>query len=163
MADPLSITTAIITLGNTLDRAITLLANFKNAPNNFLDIKRDCDITQGVLEVINQQIKHTALPTLRIDGDQDASGVNLARLLQDNVHQLQLDLNTLVDELERLSSPSGRESKIGGWMLKGAIGWQMPNLLAMQQKIVTKRTQLQLVQSTLQSYVPWILMPSIWT
>ncbi len=154
--EPLSITTGIITLVNTLHHVTTLLADFKDAPKKVLDIRSDCEFTQSILENIRQQLRSSVLPTLLIDGaeseDQDASpGVNLANLLQDNVYQLQLDISALLEEIERLSPSSGHESKIGGWISKGIIGWRMPYLSAMQQKILSKRYQLQLVQSNLQS------------
>jgi len=151
--DPLSITTAIITLGNTLERAVNLLNDIQDAPQKIVDIKSDCNLTQGVLKSIRRQLKATevALPTLHIQGRKDGdAGVSLANLLRDNVDQLQLDLNSLLDELERLDRSGNSESRIYGWISRGVLGFRMSYLVGMQRKIVTKRGQLQLVQSSLQ-------------
>lgn len=154
--DPLSITTAIITLANTLERAINIVSNIKDAPQKLLDIKADCNLTHGVLKSIRRQLTATevVLPTLKICGndDQDA-GVNLASLLRDSVDQLQLDLNSLLGEMERLDRSGNSESRIYGWVSRGVLGFRMSYLVGMHRKIVTKRGQLQLVQSSLQLYV----------
>lgn len=153
--DPLSITTAIITLGNTLERAINLLNDIQDAPRRLVEIKTDCNLTQGVLSSIRRQLRATeaTLPTLHIYGSEDEdAGVNLANLLRDNVDQLQLDLNSLLSELERLGRTRNSESRIDGWMARGALGLRMSYLTAMQRNIVTKRGQLQLVQNSLQMY-----------
>ncbi|KAK1753203.1 ankyrin repeat-containing domain protein [Echria macrotheca] len=156
MADPLSITTAIITLGNTLHRVVTLLSDFKNAPAKVQEVQRDCAFTQGVLENIQQQLKSTVLPTLSgdgTDGGQGSAGLNLAKLLEDNVIQLQLDIRALLDEIELMTSPGVSESKIGKWLSKTNVAWKTQYFSDMQQQILTKRSQLQLVESSLQSQV----------
>jgi hypothetical protein len=67
-ADPLTITTAIITLTNTLQRVISLLENFANAERRVAEIKRDCVLTHSVLQYIGQQLASSREPpTLLID------------------------------------------------------------------------------------------------
>jgi hypothetical protein len=156
MADPLSITTAIITLSNTLERAISLVNDIQDAPQKLLDIKADCNITKEILRSIRRHLRATeaVLPTLHIYGnDEQNAGFSLANLLRDNVDQLQLDLNSLLEELSRLDRSGNSESRIYGWVNRGVLGFRMPYLVGMQKKIVTKRGQLQLVQSSLQMCV----------
>lgn len=150
--EPITITTAIITLSNTLQRVTRLLNNFANAERTIADIKRDCVLTESVLEYIQQQLDSKAPPILRIDGSntQDA-GINLQNVLKDNVEQLQLDLNVLETELSALSDPCRPDTRIGKLVARGQVSWKMSNLTAMHQKIVTKQWQLQLVLSSLKS------------
>jgi hypothetical protein len=150
--EPITITTAIITLSNTLERVIGLLNNFANAEKIVADIKRDCVLTKSVLEYIRQQLDSKAPPTLRIDGPnaQDA-GISLQNVLEDNVEQLQLDLSVLETELSALSDPCQPDTRIGKLVARGQVSWKMANLRTMQQKIVTKQWQLQLVLSSLKS------------
>jgi hypothetical protein len=74
--DPLTITTSIITLTNTLQRVISLLENFANAERRVADIKRDCVLTQSVLQYIGQQLASSREPpTLLIDsGGNNSNG-----------------------------------------------------------------------------------------
>jgi hypothetical protein len=69
--DPLSIITAIITLANTLERAVNIVADIKEAPQKLLDIKADFNLTHGVLKNIRRQLKATkvVLLTLKICGN----------------------------------------------------------------------------------------------
>ncbi|KAK3349007.1 ankyrin repeat-containing domain protein [Lasiosphaeria hispida] len=156
MADPLSIITAIITLGKTLQDVSTLLSDFSNAPRKIVEIRRDCEFTKSVLENITQQIESNVLPPLLIDGDRNetSAGLNLANLLQDNVEQLALDIDALLAEIEKMrpSSPSAK-SKLGRLLADGAVAWKTSYLEGMQQSILTKRNQLLLVESSLQSRI----------
>ncbi|KAK0649777.1 ankyrin repeat-containing domain protein [Cercophora newfieldiana] len=154
--EPLSMTTAIITLANTLERVINLMNDIQDAPRKIVEIKTDCNLTQGVLRSIRRQLRATevVLPTLRIYGSEDEdAGVNLANLLRDNVDQLQLDLNSLLSELKRLDRSGNSESRIYGWISRGVLGFRMSYLTTMQRNIATKRGQLQLVQSSLRMEV----------
>jgi ankyrin repeat protein len=154
--DPISITTAIITLGNTLERAINILNDIQDAPRKIVEIKTDCSLTLGVLSSIRRQLRATevVLPTLRIHGsEEEDAGLSLANLLRDNVDQLQLDLNSLLNELERLDRTGNSESRMYGWISTSLLGFRMSYFTAMRRNIVTKRGQLQLVQISLQNQV----------
>lgn len=150
--EPITITTAIITLSNTLERVIRLLNNFANAGSTVTDIRRDCVLTGSILGYIQQQLNSRAPPTLSIDGsDTQDAGINLQRVLKDNVEQLQLDLNVLETELSALGDPSPRDTIIGKLVARGQISWKMSNLRAMHQKIVSKQSQFQLALAGLNS------------
>ncbi len=168
MAEPLALTTAIITLSNTLQRAITLLRNFANAREKLVEIERDITLTQRVLEYLQQQLESSSPPTLLIDrtdggagagqgtGTRDA-GINLASILRDNVVQLQLDLDAFVKELTALGMAWHPETRLGRLLANGHVAWRMTYLDAMRQRIVAKRMQLELVRNSLQTqeYQPY--------
>jgi hypothetical protein len=76
--DPLTITTSIITLTNTLQRVISLLEDFANAERRVAEIKRDCALTHSVLQYIGQQLASSReLPTLQIDSGGNSNGYRI--------------------------------------------------------------------------------------
>ncbi|KAK0624928.1 ankyrin repeat-containing domain protein [Bombardia bombarda] len=160
MADPISalgIASAIASLAPALKQVATLLSDFAKAEQTVADIKHDCDFTHSILEDIQEQLKSTVLPTLRIDSvdgndsSPNSPGINTAILLQDSVSQLQLEISALLVELEGLQSLHGSKSKLGRLAANGQVVWKKSYLDTMHQKILSKIHMLQLVQSNLQS------------
>ncbi|KAK3900291.1 ankyrin repeat-containing domain protein [Staphylotrichum tortipilum] len=150
MAEPLAITTAIITLSRTLRSVVRVLDDFANAHQTVLDIKRDCDLTTGVLECIREHIAVTPLPALATDPDEPPDvRIDLNNLLDDNVHQLQVEVTALADQLKALKSPGSPDTKLGRLVMRGQVTWKLSYLNTMHQKIVTKRMQLEVVLNTL--------------
>jgi hypothetical protein len=155
MADPLSITTAVITLGGALTQLQALRESFADAPGIIADIENDCRVTKSVLEATRQRLGSDNLPTLQIEDDEEdgddeaAKGVNMEEILRANVTQLQLDIGALLSELTRFNT--SHPSKIGRLIHRGRMAWEVPYLTAMHNKILAKRRQFELVESSLQS------------
>ncbi|KAK4176681.1 ankyrin repeat-containing domain protein [Triangularia setosa] len=156
--EPLTITTAIITLSKTLQQVVTLLSDFANADKKVAEIRRDLELTQSVLKYIHEQEnKQNSPPTLSIDDDPRPSrrrasnaGVHLSHVLRDNISQLQLDLQCFSEELSKLAKPCSPGSKVGKIVANGKVAWKMSYLERMQQSIVNKRMQLELVRNSLE-------------
>ncbi|KAK0729629.1 ankyrin repeat-containing domain protein, partial [Lasiosphaeris hirsuta] len=163
MADPLSIITGIITLGSTLQNVSTLLSNYSNADKRIEEIRRDCEFTHCVLENIKQQLQSNVLPPLRQlsegESNDTSTGLNLANFLQDSVEQLTLDIKAFLAEIEKLSPSQNADSKLG-WLADGKVAWKTSYLKGMQQRISTKRDQLQAVENSLQSQIHTITLGS---
>ncbi|KAK0710468.1 hypothetical protein B0T21DRAFT_78033 [Apiosordaria backusii] len=159
--EPLTITTAIITLSKTLQQVITLLSDFANADKKVAEIRRDLVLTESLLKYIHQQeSRQNSPPTLSIDGSSERStrrrsnaGVHLSHVLRDNISQLQLDLQCFAQELSNLAKPCSAGSKVGKIVANGKVAWKMSYLEGMQQKIVNKRMQLELIRNSLEVYV----------
>ncbi|KAK4119132.1 ankyrin, partial [Parathielavia appendiculata] len=154
--DPVTITTAIITLIDALQRAISLLDDFTNAERRVAVIRNDLVLTHSVLQYIRQQLASAREPpTLLIEGDGNPDAtVNLRNILRDNVTQLQADVNALTDELEALGGPGRPETRIGRLIARGQVAWRMSYLERMDQSIVSKRMQLELVHNSLKCQTP---------
>jgi hypothetical protein len=155
MADPLSITTAVLTLGGAVGQTLTQLQalreSFADAPGIIADIENDCRVTKSVLEATRQRQGSDDLPTLQIEDDDDdaARGVNMEEILRANVAQLQLDIDALLSELTRFNT--SHQSKIGRLIHRGRMAWEVPYLTAMHNKILAKRRQFELVENNLLS------------
>lgn len=150
MAEPLAVTTAIITLTRTLKSVIEALDNFAKSHKTVQAIRSDCNLTSVVLKCITEQLNVTALPAFVTDADGDLdAGIDLQNLLDDNVKQLELEVNALAAELKALEGPGNPDTKLGRLVRKGQVAWKLPYLNTMHQKINTKRMQLEVVNNTL--------------
>lgn len=154
--EPLALTTAIITLSNTLKQVINLLNDFAKVEKKVDDIRKDCALTQKILDYIQEQLdSDNKLPTFLIYGVHNQTqrpskaGVNLERVLRENLQQLQLDLNALIKEIGGLTEPSSKGSRLGSWVEKGRVAWKMSYLEGVQQTIGTKRRELEMIRYNL--------------
>ncbi|KAK0654967.1 ankyrin repeat-containing domain protein [Cercophora newfieldiana] len=133
--DPGAVVGAVQILGVTLQSVVSIFTSYKNAPVQIQNLQRECDFTRVLLKNIRYR------ETARKDHSHDS----LAGLLQDIIGQLQLEVNELLGELEKLSNT---ESKIGQWASKGVVVWKKSYLEGMQRKIRAKQADLQLVLNT---------------
>ena len=154
--EPLTLTTAIITLSNTLKRVITLLSDFAKVEKKVNDIRKDCALTQKILDYIQEQLDFdNKLGPLFIDAVHSRTlrpskaGADLERGLRETLQQLQLDLNVLIKEIGGLTEPCSKGSKLGSLIEKGRVAWKMSYLEGVQKTIGTKRRELEMIRYSL--------------
>ncbi|KAK3313167.1 ankyrin repeat-containing domain protein [Apodospora peruviana] len=155
MADPLSITTAIITLTRTVQSVTKLIVDFANADEIVAEIKNDCQLAAIILASIKEQLEADLRPTSLENGANGRSRVDLASVLRDNVLLLQQDVELLLAELPKHLAPHETDTRFNGIIANGmssaTLAWRKAYFDGMHRRIQSKLTPLQLVQSNLQA------------
>lgn len=155
-AEPLSITTAIITLLKTSQQVISLLKKFAQAEKRVAQIKKDCELTQSVLLYLQEQLDAKAPPTQKL---RDANGhvgrpnakEHLKNSAREHVEQLNIETNDLVRKLEALTGPGWRETRIGVLVTNGQVALNGSYLDATLRNIKSKRGDLLQIANLLNS------------
>jgi hypothetical protein len=148
MADPLSITTGIITLWSVISKIKKFKAAYEEAGNLLNTLESECELTLDIIRSTKRGLDRLELITgsYYIDG-----GVNIRQRLARTIEELRPDLFSLSKEITQLSAEP--KTRLSVWTSRGKRLLQSPpgNVAQLQKRIVKKREEFNQLRAALDS------------